>query len=405
MNMIRRRKGEVQKELRILVVSHSASCFVNAIVKHLAKNGCIVTYLAPIDNEIPLKLFRALGVRFVPLNVTSTLGKKGLLNQRRLLRRPNLEVLNYVVTVLSNVLILSTEVDVILAQWVLPMGFLCGSVGSILRKPVVIIVHGASVYLNPEVGFYVPTYSYARLALRLSFIFAQKLIAISNDTKTHLLQRGAPNDKIEVVYNGVDHLKFDPSVSGEKVCSKMGLKKSFVLLTVRNLVKRKGVHYLIEAMPCILEQFPNTKLLIIGDGPFRPRLESLASKLGLVENVFFLGHIPNDKTPPYYAACDIFVMPSLDEGFGISVVEAMAMKKPIVSTNAGGLKEVVDDKTAIVVPPANSPLLARAVIKLLKNPVLRKQMGKNGRKKVEKTFNWDRAVLEYISICRSVMRQ
>jgi glycosyltransferase involved in cell wall biosynthesis len=159
-----------------------------------------------------------------------------------------------------------------------------------------------------------------------------------------------------------------------------GEEGGFVVGTVSRLSPEKGVEFFVEATNEIAKVMPNARFWIVGDGPLRGELERRAG-----DAVHFLG--ARDDVPELLHAMDVFVMPSLEEAFGIAVVEAMACGLPVVATNVGGLPEVVADKnTGLLVPPRDAGALASAVVKLANDESLRRAFGERGRARAEERF-------------------
>lgn len=131
------------------------------------------------------------------------------------------------------------------------------------------------------------------------------------------------------------------------------------------LIQRKGIEYLIKAMPGIISECGKTILLIVGEGN-QEYLEKIAISLNVSDSVVFEGFVPEDKLSMYYNSCDIFVLPSLQEGFGMVMAEAMACGKPVIATNTSAIPEVLGD-AGLTVPPRDSRALSEAVITLLKD--------------------------------------
>ena len=193
---------------------------------------------------------------------------------------------------------------------------------------------------------------------------------------------------------GIDLSKFNFNKFSEEfiVSKKRELKlpiDSKIIGIVGRLVKEKGYLDLFKAFKKIIEIFPNTMLLVIGplelekSDKFKP---AIVKDYGIEKNVIFLGE--RTDANELYALMDVFVLPSYREGLGISIIEASAMERPIVATDIRGCREAVDNnKTGILVPVKNSEKLAQAIIYLLKNPDVAREMGKQGREKVLKEFD------------------
>jgi len=198
--------------------------------------------------------------------------------------------------------------------------------------------------------------------------------------------------KFDVIYNGIDtdRFIFSPAKRRSKR-AELGLDNDTRVLSILSrLTEYKGHRFLIESLPEVLNQFPNLRLLIVGDETFdisfTEEIRQLVKDLGCVKNVAFLGW--QEDLVGILCATDIFVLPSLREGFGLVIAEAMATEKPVVAAKSTAIPEVVSDgKTGILVPCEDSNSIAEAVLFLLNNPQISESMGKKGRKRVERYFS------------------
>ncbi len=152
----------------------------------------------------------------------------------------------------------------------------------------------------------------------------------------------------------------------------------------------KGIDTVIRALPDLLRQFPDLVYVIVGDGPDRARLQALADQLGVRGSVCFRGFVPEEELRQEFARCWLYVMPSAKEGFGFVFIEAMAYGKPVVAARATAIPEVVEHgRTGLLVEPGNAPQLAEAIAELLRDGVLRQQMGAAGRETVRQRYTFD----------------
>ena len=152
-------------------------------------------------------------------------------------------------------------------------------------------------------------------------------------------------NKIKIVPNGVDINKFNPRIDAKELKGRFhGMN---ILLYIGPITNRKGLKYLIEAMPQILTHNRNSVLIIVGGGNSVP-LEDLSRSLGVQDNVVFEGFVSDERLSMYYNACDLFVFPSLQEGFGMVLIEAMACAKTVVASNNTAIPEVVGDAGILV---------------------------------------------------------
>jgi glycosyltransferase involved in cell wall biosynthesis len=211
--------------------------------------------------------------------------------------------------------------------------------------------------------------------------------------------------KTRTIYNGIDITSFD--IKNNNFRKEFGIKKELIT-SIASLIPIKGIYYLIKACDQIIKNNKHIRCAIVGSGSTLEKYsgeeyKKLVKKLGLEENIIFTG-VRND-IPSILANSDVFVLASLEETFGFVLTEAMAASKPVVATNVGGIPEVVEDgKTGILVPPKNPAALANAIIKLLKNPGLRKQMGEAGRKRAEEYFTMEKMVKEYEDVYDEIIK-
>lgn len=197
----------------------------------------------------------------------------------------------------------------------------------------------------------------------------------------------------KVIPNGIDLSRFR-NASGAKIRREFGIPaKSRVILYIGRLVGVKGLKYLFSAMPGILRDSPNTKLLIVGDGPLMEELESQAKSLGIKESVIFAGL--RREVGDFLSASDILVLPSLHEGFPNVALEAMACGRPVVACRVTSLPEIINSRIGILAKPRSSRALESAISALLKKPSLIKSMGISARAR-SRQYSWDRLALVFI---------
>ncbi|MBT9164248.1 MAG: N-acetyl-alpha-D-glucosaminyl L-malate synthase [candidate division WS2 bacterium] len=203
-------------------------------------------------------------------------------------------------------------------------------------------------------------------------------VAVSKAVLNHLLKRGVPLSKIEVIYNAIDET--DLTSTSEKTVSIP------VIGTVGRLVKVKGHVYLVEAIPAVMKKYGPVEVRFIGDGPSKEYLVSVARKLNIQEQVVFTGRVKDVYKE--ISQFTIGVFPSLMEGMGLAVIETMAMGIPIIASRVGGIEEVVaHEKTGLLVERKNPAVLADSIINLLENESFRQRLGQEGRKQVLLRFN------------------
>lgn len=195
-------------------------------------------------------------------------------------------------------------------------------------------------------------------------------------------------DKIEVIPNGVDVEKFQPKqASGNEDKSTI-----FFLSVLDEFHKYKGLDYLLEALKIVKNNVPDVKLIVGGKGVLLDHHQEMAASLGLKDNVEFAGFIPDEEIADYYSQASVFVLPSissLQEGFGIVALEALACQTPVVTTDIVGVAhDLKQIKGGIVIPPRDTHKLADAITQILSDAQMQKEMGQRGRKLVQEKYTW-----------------
>ncbi len=220
------------------------------------------------------------------------------------------------------------------------------------------------------------------------FRCSNRVIAVSEAVKRHLVGQGLPDGRIDVVHNGVDLSKFEPvDLTAAKL--KLGYHAHAPLFGVfGRLSKEKGQRVAIEAMFLVVKEYPSARLVLAGVGRDQEELETSAKALGIENSVQFAGFVCNVRH--LMSACDAIVVPSLKEGFGLAAVEAMALERPVVASEVGGLPEIViAGQTGLLVRPNDPNALADALLSLANNKMQASEFGAAGRQRVEECFDLD----------------
>ena len=217
------------------------------------------------------------------------------------------------------------------------------------------------------------------------------IVAVSEYSKNKILQDySVDGAKIRVVANGVDPQKFKPVDDAAAARRQFGLGDEPCVLFVGSLIPRKGLPFLVKAAEKIVKDGGETKFVIVGEGPLKSQLLGAVEAANLSGNFKFLGNVKEGMLAALYNCADVFVLPSIQEGQGIVLLEAEASAKPVVAFDVGGVKEAVrDGETGLLVKSGDADGLAEAVMRLLSDKVLREKMGANGRKLVLENFTWD----------------
>ena len=246
---------------------------------------------------------------------------------------------------------------------------------------------------------------YDRTVYRFVLKSANKVIVLSKSLTEFAVKTGANPKRIVVVSSGVDCSFLDPNKSEAidgacEVRKNLGIHSdSIVVGYIGRIVPVKGLKYLVSAMNILKKKHPNAHLLIVGDGFEKPELQRMAKGLRL--NAHFVGWAKN--VLPFYAAIDIFVLPSFFEGLSNSLLEAMAMGKAIIATKVGGNKDIIlDGENGFLVPTQNSHAISSKIEKLIESAQLRKAIGQFNRETAVKEFRWERTVSKIEQIYKNV---
>lgn len=215
---------------------------------------------------------------------------------------------------------------------------------------------------------------------------ADAVVAVSQFTKDALMRiMGVPASKITLIHNGVNTERFTPGPKSRKLLDRHGLEGKQVILTVGRIVPRKGLDAVIRALPDLLEQAPKAHYLVVGDGPYRAKLEKLVARLDLADHVTFAGRVAEDELTDYYRTCDVFAMPNREmpdgdtEGFGLVFLEANACGKPVVGGRAGGAVEAVrHGENGLLVDGWSVADIREALARLLTDEALYGQIAARG---------------------------
>ena len=285
-----------------------------------------------------------------------------------------------------------------------------------INKPFIHTIHGvledeylqSSKTVSPSIRMKLSNFFMRHLAKLENQAAKQAtlIVTVSNYSAKKIVQLYEVNEtKIRVVPNGVDLQKFKPSEVSEKVKDMFGGNCEHLVLFVGNLIPRKGLHFLIEAAKDVIKENRGTKFVVVGDGPLKSHLIQYSKEQGVSDVFAFLGDVPEHLLPSLYNCADVFASPSIQEGQGISLLEAQASAKPVVAFNVTAITEVVKNKkTGLLVEPQKSQL-AEAILSLLSNKGLRERMGRSGREFVSNNFSWDICAQKMLQVYSEVMER
>lgn len=255
----------------------------------------------------------------------------------------------------------------------------------LLKIPYVVYGRGLDVY-HPE--------WYVKLTAKAVLKNAGVAIALTEDMKK-VMQAMYSRD-VAVVPNGIDLVE---DSARQREAESHGKRALFV----GRLSSVKGIQYLLGAMSIVHREIPEAKLTLVGDGEERERLEHLTDYLGIRECIEFVGAVPHERVQDYMHHADVLVLPSLSEGFPVTILEAMANGLPVVATCVGGVPEIIENNVnGYLVETENQKEVAEALLKLLRDEQLRKRISGNNRGKAER-YRWDKVAATLEEIYRNTL--
>jgi len=278
------------------------------------------------------------------------------------------------------------QCDIIHVHWTLAA--LAARIGAFYhRRPYVATLHGSEIY-NLKNRWWGPLFN------RLALSRCKKIIAITRAIADAATKQGVPPNLIEIIPIGINMDRFRPPKKEHEA----------FILYCGSLIPRKGVNFLLEAMPIVFEKLPEYRLVIVGTGPECDNLNRQAQSMGIAERVDFIGGQSQDQVRDWMQRAKLFVLPSLNEALGIVLLEAQACGTPCVATHVDGIPEMVSPDSGILVPPADPQALAQAILTLISDRDMWQTYSLKGRDWAEKSFyNWDKVAQELIRIFNTVL--
>jgi len=382
----------------------TASVFLRYLAEHLADRGLEIHVLAPADTSSGTTVEGKITVhrfRYFPSRLQALAYGSGIISN--LQRSPWLwlQVPFFVLAMAYSLLrmIGREQIHLVHAHWILPQG-LIGVVAKYLRHvPLITTVHGADAFTLR---------SGLASALKRFIVVRSDAWTANTPATSCAVDPAAITPRVHVIPMGVDT---DLFAGGDPTGLRQQLPgQEFLLLFVGRLVDKKGCRSLLEAFSLLPPTLRNrTTLWIVGDGDQRSQLEQTTKDLGLAQKVRFWGAISNQYLPDFYAAADLFVVPSIEaasgdtEGQGVVILEAFAGRACVLATRIGGIDAVVQEDVTGGLVAFNRPRdLARAMEKLLNNPDLRARLVNNAFREVKQRYDWKRIAAEFESLYRTL---
>lgn len=266
-------------------------------------------------------------------------------------------------------------------------GWPSGIIGYLFKKkiPYLIALRGSDVPGYNERLVFLDKIIFSPIS---KVVWKSAFVVVANSLDLKQLALKTMQRKIEIIYNGVDLNDFP----GKK--NYLGKR----ILCVSRLLERKGIKYLIEAMVDV-----NAELVIVGSGKQEDELKNMVKTFGVNKKIVFVGVVPHEKIKKYYNSSDLFVLPSLNEGMSNTVLEAMASALPIIITDTGGAKELVNGN-GIVIPQKNPKAISKAINNYLNNPKLLEKHGKASGK-IAETLSWGKVAIQYLDLYNATSKR
>lgn len=394
--------------LKILVLSHMypnninpiAGIFVHEQVKALKKMGCEVKVLSPVPwTPFPVKIMNKKWNNYSKISNYEKIEDIDVYYPRKitfpknfLLDKSGIIYFNAIKKIVREIY-KDYKFDIIHSHSALPDGYAGMLLKREYNKPLVTTIHGKdfqqTIFKNKK----------CLKAVLKVLNESDKVITVSKKLENIGIKLCDEYNKFATINNGFNCDK----VFNKNSLLKHKYKGKLVLLSVGNLIKTKGHDITIKALKAIDKLNYNFKLLIIGDGVEKENLMNLTNKLQLEDKIEFLGQLSHELVMEYMSICDIFVLPSWKEGFGVVYVEAMAHGKPVIGCKGEGIDGiVVDDKNGILVNPKSIDDLYNALKYLIVNDKVREKIGEEARKSIQK-YTWEENARKNIEIYNKLL--
>jgi len=393
--------SQTNSHLKILILTHNyirfqgdhAGLFVHILAKGLAQIGHKVFVIAPHQKN--LKTFEIMdGVsvhrfRYAPAGMErlAYIGTMHELVARSWINK--LLFLSFLFSFLFSTLslVIRKKIDLISAQWWIPGGFMGYIVSSLIRKPMIVTSHGTDIRILEKSG---------RLSRMAGLVYrrAKYVTTVSSFLKQRLLKSVVIDpDKVKVI-----PMPVTPEIFAPTPLRSEGIK---LILCVARFTPQKGLDFFLKACQMLKEKGIDFQAKIVGEGPLVNFLNEEIISLHLEDRVFLLDIMPQEKLNQLYAESYVCVLPSIDEGFGLVLVEAQLCKRPVIGTRSGGITDIIEDgKTGILVPPQDQVSLASAMERILTDYNLASRLAEKGYESAQAKFSPKSVLREYMEIIK-----
>lgn len=368
------------------------SHYLFSLAKQISKSGYQVRVVAPHQGELkdsekicglPIHRFRYMISSLERLAYTGNMYK---IVKRSLINRVIFLFFLFFFFLKAYRVSKSFDVRIIHAHWWVPSGLIGYLVSILLNRPLLVTTHGTDLRIikDSKISFFLA---------KLVFQKAQYITVVSSFLKEKLVgELSLPEEKIKVIPMPVntEKIRFSPPMKSSS---------QNVILCVARYTHQKKLDVLIDALSVLKEQNMDFEAILVGEGPERDRLLKKIGTLSLKDKIKLLGLMAQKELNRYYNLSQVVVLPSVNEGFGLVLVEAGLCKKPVVGARSGGIPDIIEDGiSGILVPPEDHIALANAIISVLSDDNLAKRLGQNAYQQVWKRFSPEAINKRFLSI-------
>ncbi|MFO7965717.1 MAG: glycosyltransferase [Desulfobacterales bacterium] len=387
-------------KLRICIVTSSfprhptdaSGIFVYNLAKWLAKKGLALNVIAPHDNGSRFKeTLDGITIHrfpyFFPFQLQKLSYRSGIMKNIRQQPATASLIPVFLLSETLCTLFIAKRIrpDILHAHWTIPQGISGVICKKLLKIPLVTTVHGSDIF----------SFSRSKLNSLNTWILKHSTACTVNSSATAAAVHKMAGIDPTIIPMGVDTDFFRPKKK-KKTEKELNGRWERTILFVGRLIDWKGVDNLVRAMPLVLAKFPASRLIVVGEGLERQRLENLSRELGVAGSIDFTGGLSQNEIVDYYRMADVFVLPSIinekgeTEGLGVVLLEALACGVPVVGTKVGGIVDIIaHEKTGLLVPQKSPEKLAGSIVRLFEEDALRQATAKNGREFIEARFSWN----------------
>ena len=382
-----------------------AGTFVRSLAEEVTRSGHEVHVFAGYDpaQQEPASPVHVHRFRYAPLKDWHRVGYGQSLESDVALRKGNWPLLPlYAAAAVSAMLRWNARIrfDLVHTHWAVPGGGIGDVVSRLTGAPLVISLHGSDVFMLEKNAL-------ARQIASAAFGRARCVTGCSSDLLERAQRHGLSPARSRLIPYGVDTTRFQPDrAMGLAQKDKLGIPADApVVLALGRLVYKKGFEYLVRAMPHLLEQCSDLRVVIAGGGALEEELRNLARNFGLESHLFLPGTVPWEETVRYLNMADVFVVPSVHDqqgnvdGLPNTALEAMACGKPLVASRIAGIPEVVlEGENGLLVDEKDPAQLGAAIVRLLSSPELAKELGQANRAKAVQELSWRSVAERFVEV-------